>query len=87
MTPPHQDDQQQIVTMLFEIRERLVAIETRQEDSKDAKDKAYEALSISKENEKDICEIKEGQKWTVRTIAVLVGAALLNFIVNAMQGL
>ena len=85
--PPEQDGQQLVLTMLFEIRERLVAIETRQEDSTDARDKATEALALSKENEKDIAEVKESKRWTDRLMIGLVAAAIVNFILNAIQGL
>ncbi len=62
--------------LIQDVVERLVRIETKldnyevlREKTEDAKEKADYAFSIAKNNEEDIKEIKENQKWSWRTIA------------------
>ena len=62
--------------LIQDVVERLVRIETKldnyevlREKTEDAKEKADYAFSIAKNNEEDIKEIKENQKWSWRSIA------------------
>ncbi|HAP5633777.1 TPA: holin, partial [Enterococcus faecalis] len=59
--------------LIQDVVERLVRIETKldnyevlREKTEDAKEKADYAFSIAKNNEEDIKEIKENQKWSWR---------------------
>lgn len=56
---------------------RLAVIESKLDDFANTRDKTDEAFSLSKENEKEIEEIKEKLKWITRTI---VGAIITGII-------
>lgn len=60
-----------------EVLERLTKIETKLDDYNGIKTKAEDGYTLSKENEKDIEELKEKLKWITRT---LVGAILSGII-------
>lgn len=64
-----------------EILERLVRMETKLDNYNALKDKADDAFNASKQNTKDITEIKDNIKWCWRTIigSILVGAVGLYF--------
>ena len=65
-----------------EVLTRLTKIETKLDDYNNTKLKSDEAYSISRENEKEIEEIKEKIKWITRTIvsAILTGLIGIVFI-------
>lgn len=65
-----------------EVLTRLTKIETKLDDYNNTKLKSDEAYSISRENEKEIDEIKEKIKWITRTIvsAILTGLIGIVFI-------
>ncbi|HAP4246116.1 TPA: holin, partial [Enterococcus faecalis] len=48
---------------LIEIVDRLARIETKLDNHEQLREKADIALSMAKNNEEDIKEIKENQKW------------------------
>ena len=56
-----------------EVLTRLAVIESNLDDYKEIKDTALEAHNLSKDNEKEIEEIKDKMKWLSRT---LVGAII-----------
>lgn len=56
---------------------RLAVIESKLDDFTNTREKTDEAHSLSKENEKEIEEIKEKLKWITRTI---VGAIITGII-------
>lgn len=60
-----------------EVLERLTKIETKLDDYNGIKTKAEEGYTLSKENEKDIEELKDKLKWITRT---LVGAIISGII-------
>lgn len=60
-----------------EVLERLTKIETKLDDYANMREKTETAYSLSKENEKEIEDIKEKIKWITRTI---VGAILTGLI-------
>lgn len=60
-----------------EVLERLTKIETKLDDYNGIKTKAEDGYTLSKENEKDIEELKDKLKWITRT---LVGAILSGII-------
>ncbi|WP_010241325.1 hemolysin XhlA family protein [Clostridium arbusti] len=67
--------------VIQEISERLVRIETKLDDFTSLKDKAEQAYTESKQNAKDITEIKDNIKWLWRTglgavIVIIVGAII-----------
>jgi chromosome segregation ATPase len=65
-----------------EVLERLTKIETKLDDYTSIREKTEEAYSLSKENDKEIEEIKEKIKWITRTIAgaIISGAIGIIFI-------
>lgn len=65
-----------------EVLERLTKIETKLDDYTSIREKTEEAFSLSKENDKEIEEIKEKIKWITRTIAgaIISGAIGIIFI-------
>ena len=60
-----------------EVLERLTKIETKLDDYNGIKTKAEDGYTLSKENEKDIEELKDKLKWITRT---LVGAIISGII-------
>lgn len=58
-----------------EILERIVRIETKIDSYNSTKEKADTAYNKAMQNEKDINEMKDNQKWLWRTIVgtILVG--------------
>lgn len=65
-----------------EVLTRLTKIETKLDDYNNTKQKTDDAYTISKENEKEIEEIKDKIKWISRTIigAILTGIVGVVFI-------
>lgn len=65
-----------------EVLERLTKIETKLDDYTNFRNKTEEAYSLSKENEKEIEEIKERTKWLSRTVigAIVTGVVGIVFI-------
>lgn len=60
--------------------DRLTIIETKIDDYNKIKDKTEEAYTLSRENEKEIEEIKGKMSWLSKAI----GAALLGLIVEVI---
>ena len=71
----------------FEVLQRLTKIETNTEGLNEISGIARNALAKSEENSKDIEEIKENQKWTVRTIAGIVVTFVIYFITKVIERL
>lgn len=69
-----------------EVLERLTKIETKLDDYTNFRNKTEEAYSLSKENEKEIEEIKEKTKWISRTVigGLIAGAIGIIFILIQM---
>lgn len=61
---------------------RLAVIESKLDDYKSVSDKTEYAYSLSKENEKEIEEIKDKMKWLSRTVVggLIAGAIGIIFI-------
>lgn len=60
-----------------EVLTRLAVIESKLDDYKEIKDTALEAHNLSKDNEKEIEEIKDKMKWLSRTlIGAIITAAI-----------
>lgn len=53
--------------IIQEILERVVRMETKLDNYNALKDKADEAFTTSKQNSKDISDIKDNVKWLWRT--------------------
>lgn len=69
-----------------EVLTRLTIIETKLDDYNRIKEKTDEAYSLSKENEKEIMEIKDKIKWISRTIvgAIITGIIAIVFLLIQM---
>lgn len=72
-----------------EVLERLTKIETKLDDYNGTKTKAEDGYTLSKENEKDIEELKDKLKWITRTLvgAIITGiftllVAYLKFVIK-----
>lgn len=65
-----------------EVLTRLTKIETKLDDYTNIRNKAEEAYTQARENDKEIDEIKDKLKWITRTIvgAVLTGLVSIVFI-------
>ncbi|EHK9410432.1 hemolysin XhlA family protein [Enterococcus faecalis] len=72
---------------LIEIVDRLARIETKLDNHEQLREKADIALSMAKNNEDDIAEIKENQKWTWRTIAGIGGSVAVYLITKYLGGI
>lgn len=62
--------------IMQEILQRVVRIETKLDGYNHLREKLDKTYALSKQNERDISEIKDSNKWLWRTIAgaILVGA-------------
>lgn len=69
-----------------EVLTRLTVIETKLDDYNRIKEKTDEAYSLSKENDKEIIEIKDKIKWISRTIvgAIITGIIAIVFLLIQM---
>ena len=65
-----------------EILERIVRIETKIDGYNSTREKADMAYTKAIENEKDIAEMKDNQKWLWRTIA---GAIIMGILSAAIK--
>ncbi|MDF2885154.1 MAG: hypothetical protein K0R54_5726 [Clostridiaceae bacterium] len=63
--------------VIQEILERVVRMETKLDDFTSLKDKANEAYTTSKQNSKDITEMKDNITWIWRTV---LGAVIITII-------
>nr|WP_081367476.1 hemolysin XhlA family protein [Enterococcus mundtii] len=75
--------------MWVEVLQRLARIEENTKHLDTVTENARQALSIAKENEKAIREIKESQRRAWRTIAGMlssVGASLIVYLVTKFLG-
>lgn len=65
-----------------EVLTRLTKIETKLDDYNKIKEKIDDSYSLSKENEKEIEELKDKIKWISRTIAgaIITGIAGIIFL-------
>lgn len=63
------------------IIERLARIEENTKKIDDMSTKATNALYKASENEKDIAELKENQKWTWRTVAG-IGVSVIVMVIS-----
>lgn len=68
--------------ILTEILTRLAVIENKIDDYKNIKEEAKEANTRSIQNEKDIQEIKDTNKWLWRTIGAILIAGAIGIIFN-----
>ena len=68
-----------------EVLERLTKIETKLDDYGSFRDKTEEAYSLSKENEKDILDIKDKIRWLSRTIAGAIITGIIGIIFVMLQ--
>jgi len=67
------------------VLDRLTIIETKIDDYNKIKDKTEDAYTLSKENEKDIDEIKDKIKWLTRTIGVALMGLIVEIIVFVIK--
>ena len=69
-----------------EVLTRLTKIETKLDDYSRIKEKTDDSYSLSKENEKEIEELKDKIKWISRTIAgaIITGIVAIIFLLIQM---
>lgn len=63
-----------------EVLDRLTKIETKLDDYSTIKGRTDEAYNLSRQNEKDIDEIKDKIKWISRTVA----ASIITIVIGAI---
>jgi len=64
----------EIMQAIYDVRERVVRIETKLDQYNAVRETAYKAKELAEDNEKAIGELKDSQKWGTRTgIGALVG--------------
>lgn len=63
-----------------EVLDRLTKIEAKIDDYNAIKSKSDEAYNLSRQNEKDIDEIKDKIKWISRTVA----ASIITIVIGAI---
>ena len=68
-----------------EVLERLAKIETKLDNYGNMQEKTEQAFSLSKENEKEIEEIKEKLKWITRTIAAAIISGAIGIVFVLIQ--
>lgn len=68
-----------------EVLERLTKIETKLDDYTNFRNKTEEAYSLSKENDKEIEEIKEKMKWLSRTVIGAIIAGIIGIVFVLIQ--
>ena len=70
-----------IQSVLNEIRERLVRVETKLDDYNGLRDKAESAYSVANNTKEKIEKLEDNQKWLLRTtIGDIIVAAVSAFI-------
>ncbi len=72
-------------SLWMEIVQRLTKIEENTKGIESVSNKATQALSKAENNEKDIAEMKENQKWTWRTIAG-IGVSVVVYLITKFIG-
>ena len=68
-----------------EVLTRLTKIETKLDDYKNVKDKLNDAYSISRQNSKDIEDMRDKLKWITRTIIGAIIAGIIAIIFNYIK--
>lgn len=68
-----------------EVLERLTKIETKLDDYNNIKLKAEDAYTLSKENEKDIKEMKDKLQWLSRTLVGAIITGIITLIVAYLK--
>lgn len=68
-----------------EILDRLARIETKLDDYNGIKSKAEDGYVLSKENEKDIDEIKDKLKWITRTLVTAIISGIVTLLVAYLK--
>lgn len=68
-----------------EILDRLARIETKLDDYNGIKTKAEDGYVLSKENEKDIEEIKDKIKWITRTLVSAIITGIITLLVAYLK--
>lgn len=68
-----------------EVLTRLAVIESKIDDYKDTREKADEAFTKAKENEKEIIDIQDKLKWISRAIVGAVIVALIGIIFSFLK--
>ena len=63
-----------------EVLTRLAVIESKLDDYKDIKDKAEKAYTISLDNEKEINELKDKNRWLSRTLIGAILTAIVSIV-------
>lgn len=72
-------------TFETEVLTRLAVIESKLDEYKELKNAAYEANTRSKENFQEIKELKDKNKWLVRTIVGAIIAEIMGIVFILIQ--
>jgi len=82
-----------IINAIYEIRERIVRIETKLDQYNDIRNTAYKAKELAESNEEKIKELKENQKelkenqkWAGRTAVGTLFGLIAKVIYDSITG-
>ncbi len=95
MTPPEHESYTPAQVLVLERLTRIetlltVFTETQEKTNKEldqARAIAEEAKTKAASASDKIAELQDSQKWSTRFIIGLIGAAIVNFVVNALQSI
>ena len=68
-----------------EVLTRLAVIESKLDDYKEIKDKSDKAYNLAMDNQKEIDELKEKNKWLSRTLIGAILTALVSIVFIYIQ--
>lgn len=68
-----------------EVLERLTKIETKLDDYNGIKSKAEDSYVLSKENDKEIEEIKDKIKWITRTLVSAIITGIITLLIAYLK--
>ena len=70
-------DNQELARAIYDVKERVVRIETKLDQYNAVRETAYKAKEMAEDNAEKIIELKESQKWATRTgFSSLIGVCL-----------
>lgn len=75
-----------IINAIYEVRERVVRIETKLDKYNKVRETAYKAKEEAEKNREEICELKETQKWVARTGVASILGLLLKILYDSFVG-
>jgi len=76
----------EIMQAIYDVRERVVRIETKLDQYNAVRETAYKAKEMAEDNEKAIGELKDSQKWGIRAGTSSLIGLLVKVVYDAIMG-